>query len=56
MNGSVCAEVLATASEGVIRDGEELAALHPHITVIRPCTKAGLQTGKYFAVKDRTSN
>ena len=37
VNGDVSAEVIATDYEGMIREGEELAALNPHIVVKVPC-------------------
>jgi fsa_talC_mipB: fructose-6-phosphate aldolase len=33
VDGDVSAEVIATDYEGMIREGEELAALNPHIVV-----------------------
>ena len=56
VNGSVSAEVLATDYEGMIREGEELAALHPQITVKLPCTKAGIQAVKYFSDRGIATN
>ena len=38
VDGDVSAEVIATDYEGMIREGEELAALHPHIVVKVPWT------------------
>ena len=38
VNGDVSAEVIATDYEGMIREGEELAALNPHIVVKVPCS------------------
>ena len=37
VEGDVSAEVIATDYEGMIREGEELAALHPNIVVKVPC-------------------
>ena len=36
--GGVSAEVIATDFEGMVREGEVLAALHPRIVVKLPCT------------------
>ena len=33
VDGDVSAEVIATDFEGMVREGEQLAALHPHIVV-----------------------
>ncbi len=51
VDGDVSAEVIATDYEGMIREGEELAALHPQITVKLPCTKEGIKAVKYFSQK-----
>lgn len=37
VDGDVSAEVIATNYEGMIKEGEELAALNPHIVVKVPC-------------------
>ena len=37
VQGDVSAEVIATDYEGMIKEGEELAALNPHIVVKVPC-------------------
>ena len=56
VEGDVSAEVIATDFEGMVREGEALAALHPRIVVKLPCTAAGIRAVKYFAAKDiRTS-
>ena len=44
VNGDVSAEVIATDYEGIIREGEELAALNPHIVVKVPCIAKGIRT------------
>ncbi len=46
--GDVSAEVIATGFEGMVREGEELAALHPQIVVKVPCTKEGIKAIRYF--------
>jgi transaldolase len=46
--GDVSAEVIATDYEGMIREGRELALLHPQIVVKVPCTKEGIKAIKYF--------
>ncbi len=40
---SVSAEVIATDYEGMLKEARELAAIHPHVYVKLPMTKAGLQ-------------
>ena len=48
VKGDVSAEVIATDYEGMIREGKELAALHPQIVVKVPCTKDGIKAIKHF--------
>ena len=43
VEGDVSAEVIATDFEGMVREGEALAALHPRIVVKLPCTAAGIR-------------
>ncbi|MDR2130336.1 MAG: fructose-6-phosphate aldolase [Odoribacteraceae bacterium] len=56
VNGDVSAEVIATQYEGMIREGEELAALHPNIVVKIPCTADGIKAIKYFSSKGIRTN
>lgn len=56
VDGPVSAEVFATDYDGMIREGEELAAIDPKITVKLPCTKDGIRAVKYFAQKDIATN
>ena len=51
VGGDVSAEVIATDLEGMIKEGEELAALHPNIVVKVPCIEAGIKAIKYFHQK-----
>ena len=51
VGGDVSAEVIATDLEGMIKEGEELAALHPNIVVKVPCIEAGIKAIKYFTRK-----
>ena len=52
----VSAEVIATDYEGMIREGEELAALNPHIVVKVPCIADGIKAIKYFTEKGIRTN
>ena len=52
----VGAEVIATDLEGMIKEGEELAALHPNIVVKVPCIEAGIKAIKYFTRKGIRTN
>lgn len=49
VKGDVSAEVIATDFEGMVREGEELAALHEQIVVKVPCTKEGIKAINYFS-------
>ena len=52
----VSAEVIATDFEGIVREGEELAALHPQIVVKVPMIKDGIKAIKYFTDKGIRTN
>lgn len=56
VDGDVSAEVIATDYEGMIREGEELAALHPNIVVKVPCIEDGIKAIKYFSKKGIRTN
>lgn len=56
VKGDVSAEVIATDYEDMIREGEELAGLDPHIVVKVPCTEAGIKAIKYFSGKRIRTN
>ena len=43
VDGSISAEVLADDAEGMIAEGQELAAIHPNITIKIPMTQEGLK-------------
>ena len=48
-NGDVSAEVIATDYAGIIKEGENLAALHPNIVVKVPMIKDGIKAIRYFS-------
>ena len=56
VEGDVSAEVIATDFEGIVREGEELAALHPQIVVKVPMIKDGIKAIKYFTNKGIRTN
>lgn len=56
VDGDVSAEVIATDYEGIIREGEELAELHPNIVVKVPMIKDGIRAIKYFSDRDIRTN
>ncbi|WP_448528650.1 fructose-6-phosphate aldolase [Raineya sp.] len=56
VEGDVSAEVVATDYEGIIREGEELAALHENIVVKVPMIKDGVKAIKYFSQRGIKTN
>ena len=56
VGGDVSAEVIATDFEGMIREGEALAALDPHIVVKLPCTADGIRAVRWFADRGVRTN
>ncbi|EDM43525.1 transaldolase [unidentified eubacterium SCB49] len=49
VEGDVSAEVISTDFEGMVREGELLAELHPQIVVKVPMIKEGIKAIKYFS-------
>ena len=56
VDGDVSAEVISTDFEGMVKEGEALAALHPQIVVKIPMTKDGIKACKYFSSKGIRTN
>ena len=56
VEGDVSAEVIATDYDGMIKQGEELAALHPQIVVKLPMIADGVKACKYFSDKGIKTN
>ena len=56
VDGDVSAEVIATDLEGMIKEGEALAALHPQIVVKIPMIEDGVKALKYFSSKGIKTN
>jgi transaldolase len=56
VDGDVSAEVLSTDYDGMIKEGEELAALHPQIVVKLPMIADGVKACKYFSDKGVKTN
>lgn len=56
VDGDVSAEVIATDYEGMIKEGEYLASLHPQIVVKIPMIKDGIKAIKYFSSKGIKTN
>ena len=56
VDGDVSAEVIATDFEGMVREGEALAALNPQIVVKLPMIADGIKACKYFSDKGIKTN
>ena len=56
VDGDVSAEVISTDFEGIVAEGESLAALHDQIVVKVPMIKDGVKAIKYFSDKGIRTN
>ena len=56
VDGDISAEVLSTTYEEMIREGDELAEIHPNIVVKIPMIKDGIKALKYFSNKGIKTN
>ncbi|WP_299824471.1 fructose-6-phosphate aldolase [uncultured Pontibacter sp.] len=56
VDGDISAEVIATDFEGMVREGELLAELHPNIVVKVPMIKDGVKAIRYFSEKGIKTN
>ena len=56
VEGDVSAEVIATDLDGMIREGEKLAALHPQIVVKIPMIREGVKAIRYLTSKGIRTN
>lgn len=56
VDGDISAEVIATDYEGIIREGEFLAELHPNIVVKVPMIRDGVKAIRYFSEKGIKTN
>jgi transaldolase len=56
VDGDVSAEVIATDFDGMIKEGEILAALHKNIVVKIPMIPEGIKAIKYFTAKGIRTN
>ena len=56
VEGDVSAEVIATDFKGMVKQGEELAALNPQIVVKLPLIEDGIKACKYFSDKGIKTN
>ena len=56
VDGDISAEVIATDFEGIVREGELLADLHPNIVVKVPMIRDGVKAIRYFSEKGIKTN
>lgn len=56
VDGDVSAEVIATDFAGMVREGENLASLHPRIVVKIPMIRDGVKAIRYFSSKGVKTN
>ena len=56
VKGDVSAEVNSVDFDGMVREGEELAALHPQIVVKIPMIRDGIKALKYFSDRSIKTN
>jgi len=56
VDGDVSAEVISTDFDGMVKEGEALAALHPQIVVKLPMIANGVKACKYFSDKGIKTN
>src|SRR5258706_6659401 len=56
VKGDVSAEVISVDFDGIVREGEALAKLHPQIVVKVPMIKEGVKAIKYFTGKGIRTN
>ena len=56
VDGDISAEVIAVDYDGIIREGEHLAELHPNIVVKVPMIREGVKAIKYFSDKGIRTN
>ncbi len=56
VDGDVSAEVISVDFEGMVREGEVLAALHPQIVIKLPMIAEGIKACKYFSDKGIKTN
>ncbi|WP_372770102.1 fructose-6-phosphate aldolase [Lutibacter sp.] len=56
VEGDVSAEVIATDFDGMVKEGEALADLHPQIVVKLPMIADGIKACKYFSDKGISVN
>ncbi|NCO52920.1 MAG: fructose-6-phosphate aldolase [Deltaproteobacteria bacterium] len=56
VDGPISAEVIALDTEGMLKEGRELAAIHQNIVVKLPMTEAGLKATRIFSAEGIKTN
>lgn len=56
VNGPISAETTATEARGMVAEGEELARIHPNVTVKIPMTPEGLKATRVLSKKGIKTN
>jgi len=56
VDGPISAEVIATDLEGILREGRQLAAIHPNIVVKVPLIAEGIRAVKVFSAEGIRTN
>lgn len=56
VNGPISAEVISTDVDGMIKEGRELAKIHPNVVIKLPLTEAGITACKYFSENNIKTN
>ena len=56
VDGPISAEVIALDTEGMLKEGRELAAIHQNIVVKVPMTEAGLKATRIFSAEGIHTN
>lgn len=56
VDGPISAEVICTDTEGMIKEGRELARIHPNVVVKLPLTEAGISACKVLSHEEIKTN
>jgi transaldolase len=56
VNGPISAEVIATDKDGILREGRELAKIHPNVVVKVPLIEDGLKAVRVFTEENIRTN
>jgi len=56
IDGPISAEVIATDTEGMIKEGSELAKIHKNVVIKLPLTEDGIAACKWFSDNDIKTN